>query len=400
MSYHIEKESSLQRCKTGMIKPRALMVASVASMHDLFNMDNIYILLELGYDVDVAANFESGSTTSQERVEEYRQELVNRGIGVYHIPIPRKLDKIEKICTSYHMIRELTEKNRYRIIHCHSPIGGVICRLACRKSRNEFGTKIIYTAHGFHFFKGADWKAWLFFYPAEKICAKFTDVIITINQEDYKIAQKFNAKKIEHVPGVGVRTEQLRNMLIDPASKRHELGLTSDNFVFMSAGELSVRKNHEVAIRAFAEIEEPGARYLIVGLGELEAKLKKLVLKLGLQNRIFFLGYRADVKEILQVADAFVFPSLQEGLPVALMEAMTVGLPVVCSRIRGNTDLIEDGRGGYLYDCHDVSGFANGMRRIMNASDTGMGETNIETMKQFDIGIVHEYMKRIYGEVV
>ena len=299
--------------------------------------------------MDVAANFESGSTTSQERVEEYRQELVNRGIGVYHIPIPRKLDKIEKICTSYHMIRELTEKNRYRIIHCHSPIGGVICRLACRKSRNEFGTKIIYTAHGFHFFKGADWKAWLFFYSA---------------------------------------------------AKRHELGLTSDNFVFMSAGELSVRKNHEVAIRAFAEIEEPGARYLIVGLGELEAKLKKLVLKLGLQNRIFFLGYRADVKEILQVADAFVFPSLQEGLPVALMEAMTVGLPVVCSRIRGNTDLIEDGRGGYLYDCHDVSGFANGMRRIMNASDTGMGETNIETMKQFDIGIVHEYMKWIYGEVV
>lgn len=168
----------------------------------------------------------------------------------------------------------------------------------------------------------------------------------------------------------------------------------------MSAGELSVRKNHEVAIRAFAEIEEPGARYLIVGLGELEEKLKKLVLKLGLQNRFFFLGYRSDVKEILQVADAFVFPSLQEGLPVALMEAMTVGLPVVCSRIRGNTDLIEDGRGGYLYDCHDVSGFANGMRRIMNASDTGMGETNIETMKQFDIGIVHEYMKRIYGEVV
>ena len=327
--------------------PKALMLASVASMIDLFNADNINILLKLGYDVDVATNFEFGSITSQKRVNEYKQELMDRGIGVYNIPIPRKLNKIN---TSYIIVKKLVDEKKYQIVHCHSPIGGVICRIACRNARKRCGTKVIYTAHGFHFFKGASKMAWAVFYPIEKICSHYTDILITINQEDYTNAQKFYAKRVEYVPGIGVHTNEFRIVDVDRSSKRAEFGFSEQDFVFMSTGQISVRKNHEVAIRALAKIDNANVKYLIVGFGEFEDKLKKIAEELGLKSRVVFAGYRGDVKELLHIADAYIFPSLQEGLPAALMEAMSVGLPVVCSRIRGNTDLIEGGKGGFIYD--------------------------------------------------
>lgn len=379
--------------------PKALMLASVASMIDLFNADNINILLKLGYDVDVATNFEFGSITSQKRVNEYKQELMDRGIGVYNIPIPRKLNKIKEIITSYIIVKKLVDEKKYQLVHCHSPIGGVICRIACRNARKRCGTKVIYTAHGFHFFKGASKMAWAVFYPIEKICSHYTDILITINQEDYTNAQKFYAKRVEYVPGIGVHTNEFRIVDVDRSSKRAEFGFSEQDFVFMSTGQISVRKNHEVAIRALAKIDNANVKYLIVGFGEFEDKLKKIAEELGLKSRVVFAGYRGDVKELLHIADAYIFPSLQEGLPAALMEAMSVGLPVVCSRIRGNTDLIEGGKGGFIYDCFDIEGFAEGMKRIIAGAGKTMGATNIETMKKFDINTVNALMEKIYKSI-
>lgn len=380
-------------------KHKALILASVASMIDLFNADNINILLNLGYEVDVATNFEFGSITSQNRVNEYKQELIDRNIEVYHVPIPRSLSMVKEIVVSYKMIKNLVNKNQYQIVHCHSPIGGVICRMACRDARKKYGTKVIYTAHGFHFFEGASKKAWMIFYPIEKFCSNFTDVLITINQEDYKNAQKFHALNVEYVPGIGIHTDEFRNVEVDCHEKRKELGLVDDDFVFMSTGQISIRKNHEVIIRALKKIKNPKVKYLIVGFGELEEDLKKLSEELNLKDRVVFAGYRGDVNELLHVVDAYVFPSLQEGLPVSLMEAMAVGLPVICSRIRGNVDLIENGRGGFIYDCYDIDGFVEGMKKIIDGAGSQMGTVNIETMKKFDISEVNQAMERIYKEV-
>lgn len=378
-------------------KPRALMLASVASMIDLFNMDNIKILLDLDYEVDVMANFKFGSITSQERVDAFKQELLDMGIHVYHVPIPRSLSMVKEMTTSYHDIKKLVEEKQYQIVHCHSPIGGVLCRLACQNARKKFDTKVIYTAHGFHFFKGSSKKAWAIFYPVEKWCSNFTDLLITINREDYHNAKKFNARHVAYVPGIGVHTEEFRNVDVDRDEKRQEIGFASDDFIFMSTGQLSVRKNHEVIIRALAQIDNYSVKYLIVGLGELEGKLKALVRELGLQDRVVFAGYRSDVKELLNIVDAFAFPSLQEGLPVSLMEAMSVGLPVVCSRVRGNVDLIEEGKGGYIFECHDVNGFAEGMKKIyLEANDNGMGEYNLAQMRNFDIEKINKEMRRLY----
>ena len=377
--------------------PKALMLASVASMIDLFNEDNINILLDYGYSVDVMANFEEGSITSAERVAQYKQELVDRGVGVYHVPIPRSLFKIRNIFSSYKMIKAKVDKENYNLVHCHSPIGGVVCRLACRKARKR-GTKVIYTAHGFHFFKGAPLKNWILFYPVEKMCAKVTDILITINGEDYSRAKAWKSVDVKYVPGIGVHTDRFSLDAVEDSSLREQLNFTTDDFVFMSTGQISVRKNQEAIIRAISKINNPKIKYLIVGTGELEKQLKLLAKELNVENRIIFAGYRGDVNKLLRVVDAFIFPSLQEGLPVALMEAMASGLPVICSNIRGNTDLIQHGEGGYLVEPRDYSGYAEAMLELYDNYDNleEMRSVNIETMKSFDTKVINEKMKKIY----
>ena len=375
---------------------RVLMLASVASMIDLFNRDNIEILQNLGCTVDVAANFKEGSITSQQRVDEYKNELVEQGIDVIDIPIPRSIFQLSKIIRSYSIVKELANTRHYRVVHCHSPIGGVIARLAFRSARKK-GTKVIYTGHGLHFFKGAPLKNWLLFYPIERYCARLTDVLIAINQEDFKREQSWDCCEVQYIPGIGVDTEAFSQTDVNRGLVRAEFGFNADDFVFMSTGQISVRKNHEVIIRALSKIADNRVKYLIVGFGELEERLKGLTHELGLDNRVVFAGYRGDVKQLLHVVDAFAFPSLQEGLPVALMEAMAAGLPIVCSNIRGNVDLITNGEGGYLYECHDVEGFAEGMTKIaLDNKGLNMKDVNLNRIKGFDRQIVNRIMTQIY----
>ncbi|MDM0474744.1 glycosyltransferase family 4 protein [Clostridium perfringens] len=376
---------------------KALMMASVASMIDLFNMDNIKILKDMGFEVHVACNFEFGSITSQERVNEFRKELESSGIKTFHIPVPRSIYAIKDIVKSYKLMKSLCEENNYDLVHCHSPIGGVVARLACKRARNQ-GTKVIYTAHGFHFFKGSSIKNWLIFYPIEKFCAKYTDCLITINKEDYEVAKKFNNTNVEYIPGIGMHIDDIKNMKVDRKAKRTQLGLNNDDFVLISVGQVSKRKNQEVIIKALANISDKHVKYLICGFGELEEYLRNLTLHLNLEDKVIFAGYRRDVKELLYAADCFVFPSLQEGLPVALMEAMATGLPVICSDIRGNVDLITNGKGGYLVDCHDVDGFAKYIDKLIRNINLkeNMSEYNKKSIMEFDINKVKTHMEKIY----
>ena len=377
-------------------KNTALMTASVATMIDSFNKDNIRLLTEAGYHVDVAANFGDGNP-SAERMTAYKEELEQAGMGWYQIPTPRSPLKMGQIFRACAMLRKLVNEKQYKIVHCHSPVGSVVARLACMGARRR-GTKVVYTAHGFHFFRGASKIAWLIYYPIEWFCSMFTDVLITINQEDYQRGKKLLAKRVEYVPGVGVDVERFRTPQGDPAALRSSFGFTPEDYVLISVGELSVRKNHEAAIRALAKAGNPRLKYLIVGNGDLEGYLKELVAELKLQEQVIFAGYRNDIRDLLHVADGFVFPSLQEGLPVALMEAMSAGLPVVCSSIRGNVDLIENGVGGWIYDPRDVDGFAEGIGNLLTAGRE-FGEQNVQTVRRFDIGTVREQMRQLYDSL-
>ena len=376
---------------------KALMLSSVASMIDQFNMENIKILKNLGYEVHVLANFSFGNTTSDERTKEFKKELEDMGIKVYNVPIPRKITAIKEMISSYKKIKEICKENKYDILHCHSPIGGVLARLAFKEFRKK-GGKLIYTAHGFHFFKGAPIKNWLIFYPIEKLCARYTDCLITINKEDYKIAQKFKTKKVTYIPGIGIDTEKIKNIKRD-REILNKFGI-KDEVVLVSVGELSDRKNHKVILEALEKIEDDYI-YIICGQGEKKEELVNLSKKLKIQNKVKFLGYRQDIKEILKASDIFCFPSKQEGLPVALMEAMASGLPVVCSNIRGNSDLIEEKKGGYLLEYNNSYEFLIKLHELINNDSLRkeMGEFNLEKIKDFDRKKVNNLMEEIYSEL-
>ncbi len=399
---------------------KALMHAHTAYMVTQFNIDNIKILQDLGYTVDVACCWnDDDSALSPEAMKQRRQKLDELGCRVIETASLRKIFNISELCTAYKQIKNEVEKNKYEIVHTQSPIGGVICRLACRKARKLYGTKVIYAAHGFHFFDGAPLKNWAIFYNVEKYCSKFTDLLITINKEDYENAKQFKAKRVAYVPGVGVDTHKFVASEGACQKIRKELGIDDDTIVLLSVGELIHRKNHAQVLKALKIMKDNGTlltpdgdervqpkykiNYLIAGRGKLQHELEQKISSLGLNDYVKLLGFRTDIADVFAASDIYVFPSHQEGLPVALMEAMSVGMPVVCSKIRGNTDLIEDGKGGYLFDSRDTSSLVGAINKALvdnSGSRLEMGDINKETMKSFDKESVNKIMRDLYEGVL
>lgn len=340
--------------KNKLMKKKFLMTATVPSMIGQFNMENIKLLLEMDYEVHVACNFEDRSVWTEERVSEFKKQLTNMGVKKIQIEYARTPYDIPKLVRSYSELKKLIQREKYTCLHCHTPVAGMIARLAAKGTE----TKVIYTAHGFHFYKGAPLQNWLLYYPVEKWLSRYTDVLITINKEDYQRAKKkFHAKETKYIPGVGIDVEKIQAVQVDRVKKRAELGIGKDDFLMLSVGELSKRKNHQIVIEALAKLKDKRIKYIICGQGPLKDKLEQMAEKLGVKDQLFLLGFRTDVIEICKSSDLFVFPSRQEGLPVALMEAMASGLPCVVSRIRGNTDLIEDA--GCLFETKHAESLKN-----------------------------------------
>lgn len=303
---------------------------------------------------------------------------------------------------AYKNLMNLLKTGDFEVIHCNTPVGGVIGRLCGKKAKVK---KVIYTAHGFHFYKGAPLVNRTFLKWAEKIMARWTDAIITMNKEDYQAAQKFklrNQRKVYYVPGVGIDTEAYTNINIDKKSLRKKLGLETDDIILIAMGDLIKRKNYEASIKAIARANNPKLQFLICGKGPKLDSLQTLVKELGIENQVHFLGFRTDIKELLAVSDIFLFTTYQEGLPRSMMEAMAVGLPCVASKIRGNVDLIDDGRGGYLRDPEDIEGFKEVIDNLASDGELrrNMGIYNLEIIKKFDIENVRIKIKQIYAEVL
>ncbi len=369
---------------------KMLMLASVASMIDQFNMPNIKMLLDRGYKVDVACNFLEGSTCSQEKIQQLKATLAALGVGCYQIDFSRSITKINRIRIAYKQVKKLMKENAYDFVHCHSPIGGLVARMAGKATK----TRVIYTAHGFHFYKGAPLKNWLIYYPVEWLLAHWTDTLITINQEDYALAQKrMHAKKIEYVPGVGIDQAKFGETRIDKAAKRKELGIPEAATLLISVGELNQNKNHETVIRAVRDMD---VYYIIVGRGDKAGELQGLIDAQGMTDRIKLLGFRTDVRELYAISDVFVFPSFREGLSVSVMEAMASGLPCVVSRIRGNTDLIDE-NGGALFDPSRVEDCRQALECTLRKDRQEIKRYNAERVKSFSKENAVKRLAEIYA---
>lgn len=377
---------------------KALMVSHVAYAIDMFNIPNIKLLISMGYEVQVACNFDDRSSLNDEKVSMLKEKLTALGVRYHNIPFERQPLKGENI-KAYSQLKSLIDSEKFDLIHCHTPVGGIITRLAAAASRRKNKTKVIYTAHGFHFYKGAPFVNWLVYFTAEKICSFFTDTIITINKEDYNNAKnKLNAKRVCYVPGVGVDTAFFHSQTGKRRELISEIAADEDSIILLSVGELSDRKNHGVSIKALSQLENDRVHLVIAGTGEKREEFISLAESLGVGGRVHLLGFRTDIPELLKSADIFLFPSLQEGLPVALMEAMSCSLPVICSSIRGNTDLIDESC-GILCSAVDVHGFSDAVQKLISdeALRLSMSQKAFERSKNYDIKIIEKYMKDIYS---
>lgn len=373
---------------------KVLFVATVVKTHIMeFHIPYLKMFKEMGWETAVAArnDYENPADCVIPYCDTY-----------YNIPFERNPLKPENL-KAYQSLKKVIDEGGYDIIHCHTPVGAMLTRLAAKQARKR-GTKVFYTAHGFHFYKGAPAVNWLLYYPVEKWLSRYTDVLITINKEDYERAKTFKAGKVCYVPGVGIDLKKFNVGYVDKNEKRKEIGIHADDFVLLSVGELIPRKNHEVVIRAMSVLKQEGQltnlEYVICGRGTYESELKNLAEELDVAGHIHFLGYRTDIAEICNCADLFVFMSHQEGLPVALMEAMACGLPAVCSDIRGNTDLIENNVSGLITSStpKDVADAVMQMRQDPELRGR-MAVKALGAIKKFDLVSVEKKMKEIYESV-
>lgn len=359
-----------------------------------FWLTSIAAAHELGYEFHLACNMNGAEQP------EFDEGCRQYGIITHHIDFNRNPLSGENK-KAYKELLDLLKREHFDIVHCNTPVGGLLGRLCSHKAHIPY---VIYQAHGFHFWKGAPKKNWMFYYPVEKYLSKYTDALLTINKEDFAASQKFKAKRNYFIHGVGIDTISFRHDDAVRLQKRNELGLMQDDIALLSVGELIPRKNHRLVIDAIAGLRNERCfdklQYYICGTGDLMEELTDYVKSLELEKHIHFLGFRVDVAEIYNAMDIFVFMSLQEGLPVALMEAMASGLPVICSNIRGNTDLVNNMENGILSPI-DVKILKKNILTLATNKNLQrkLGRTAVNTINDYDSNIVVNELEDVYRRV-
>lgn len=318
-------------------KTRKVLFVATVDVHILrFHLPYLEMFRNAGYEVHVATNGD---------------EVIPYCDKKHKISFERSPFKINNL-KAIKQLKKVIDEEKFEIIHCHTPMGSVVTRLAAKKARKN-GTRVIYTAHGFHFYKGAPMLNWLLFYPIEKWLSRYTDTLITINQEDYDLAKrKFHSRQIELVHGVGVDPEKFNfEMSEEEKDKlREEIGIDKDDFVMICVGELNDNKNQIMQIEAMKELvrEHKNIKLVLAGEGDKREFLEQKIKEYNLNDNVKLLGYRTDIPRLLKISNLALSTSKREGLPVNVIEALTVGIPVIGTNCRGTRDLIRDGENGYV----------------------------------------------------
>ncbi|WP_226667484.1 glycosyltransferase family 4 protein [Metabacillus litoralis] len=366
---------------------KVLFCATVDYHFKAFHLPILKWFKEKGWEVHIAASGEMDIPFVDEK---------------FNIPIQRSPFNYRNLA-AYEELKLIINENDYKIIHCHTPMGGVLTRLAAKQTRKN-GTKVLYTAHGFHFCKGAPLMNWLLYYPIEKVLARYTDCLITINEEDYHraITPRFMAKEVEHVHGVGVDTERFKPINeVDKLKRRVTFGYNENDFLLFYAAEFNKNKNQKLLIKSLAKIKEtvPNAKLLLAGEGVLQNSCRKLAIELGVENMVDFLGYRTDIVDILPMCDIAVASSLREGLPVNIMEAMACGLPVVATRNRGHNELIVDQYNGWTIDPEKTYDMADKIILLANENHllTNLGKNGRDRIEEiYSLKIIVNEKSHLY----
>lgn len=372
---------------------KALIISNSSGLITDFLENDIKILKEKGYEIECACNVNYPGKDTKNFFEKFN-------IFVHDVSFPIRNLNFKMIFKSYSQIKNILKKNKYDLIHCHSTIASIIGR-ECGKKYRKNGTKIFYTSHGFPFYKENKSKKALLFKMIENYYSKYTDALITICNEDYINAKSMKCKKVYKINGVGVELDKIFNCKVDIISYKKKLGISENENVILSIGELNTNKNHKIIIDALKYLKNIPLVYLICGREVTEIGKKKELENLAKKNqvKVIFLGFRKDIAEIVHCADIGAIPSFKEGLGLAGIEMLAAGIPVVGSDRQGIKDYIINNKTGFLCNPNSVSSFSKGIKCALRLIKSKQTSSNcIEMSKKFSKDNSYNLMKTIYEE--
>ncbi|MFV0529128.1 MAG: glycosyltransferase family 4 protein [Lachnospiraceae bacterium] len=372
---------------------KVLFTATYGDFLATFELSNIKILRELHCEVHCASNFTNAAYNRN------LEKLKEAGVILHEVDFSRTPCSGRNIA-AYRKLKQIMRDEQIDILDTHNPIVSVFARWAAHRCRLRH---VFYTTHGFAFYEGSSFRKKVLYKTMEKVCARYTDHLICINREDYRAASTMPVRgKVLYVPGVGIDTVKIAEVPTLKAQYCAQLQIPSDAGILISVGELIPRKNYRSALLAFHRLGLENTYYLICGIGTLQEELQEEVRQLGLTGKVRFLGYRSYVIQLMKISDIFVHTSFQEGLPVALMEAMACGLPCLVSAIRGNTDLITSDQGGLLCAPTDHAALAASMGVLLKDTKrrAEYGRYNLAKSKKFDIAQVQDTMHKEYKKAI
>ena len=372
-----------------------LMVATVFKFLN-FEKSDIEILQSMGYEVHTATNMREAKWLQDDGTFE-NNPIIRHQIDFGRSPYSK--DNIK----AYKQLEKLLSEYQFELIHCHTPVAAAITRIAANKYRKK-ETKVIYTSHGFHFHKTSSLKSWLLYYPIEKMLASRTDVIITINKEDYSVIQKFRVKEKRYIPGVGVDVDHIHSLKVDRNEILGEFGIPENAFVILTIGELSDRKNQSVVIKALKSFKKESIYYILCGTGQKEQGYKKLAKKTGLENHVIFAGQRDHewVMKLAHAVDLGAIPSKIEGLGLAGIEILAAGTPLIGSDVHGIKDYLIDGKTGISCNPNNYKSFSEAIYKLLNNKKyyKQVSLSAYSIAAQFDISISRRTMIEIYSKLL
>ena len=370
---------------------KILFVSNVRSHIGQFHTNYINYLRKNGHHIEVSCYDNSADKDGYDF----------SSIDAFHfIPLQRSPFKLKNL-KAISELTQIIKDGNYDIIHCHTPMGAVAARTAAKRAKTK--AKVIYTAHGFHFYEGAPKKNWMVFYPIEKYFSRKNDTLITITKEDYRLAKEKFHCQVAHIHGVGV--DEKRYFPVDEAEKRRlrqQMGYGEHQKLLLCVGELLPNKNQKMAIRAMKTIVEkyPDAILLIAGNGPEKDNLEAEIKACGVENNVKMLGYCTHLQDYQHIVDVLVSCSYREGLPLNIVEAMLSGTPVVASINRGHKELIQDGETGFLVSANDDKAMADRVLKLLDDEVLAerVGQTACQYAMDYSFTAVKRELEAIYFE--
>lgn len=371
---------------------KALIIATIGGFLSVTEINNARLLQKLGFEVHYAANRKLRNYEFEE------QELIDMGIVLHQVDFSKNPFDFAKLGKCIKELKRLIDKEKFDVIHCHTPVGGVAGRMAAYISKigKQSSPYIMYTAHGFHFYNGAPVLNWIIYYPVEYLLSCLTDCLVTINQEDYERAKRMLCKNCVQIPGVGI---DLRRFC--PSEKVYREKIGTEKFRIISVGELNKNKNHSIVIQALALLQDKDITYEIYGNGPFKEALEANIRHYGLETQVSLKGFHMHIEEVLLQADCCIFPSIREGLGLAALEAMACKIPLIVSDNRGVREFAEHGKNCIVCQHNNAKQFAEAILHIKRDKvfAKGLTEYAYETVQKFSVQESTKVMRNVYEKI-